>query len=74
MNNRNQLTFVDILSIASFLVSLENLEENLTQNDKQDLQKDLADKAGSLLREIHAHLKEQDKKLDVILERLEGLK
>ena len=61
------LSFIDAVSLASFLVSLQNLDENLSQNDKQDLQKDLADKADKLLQEIHAHLKEQDKKLDTIL-------
>ena len=34
----NQLSFIDLLSIASFAISLENLEENMTQSDKQDLQ------------------------------------
>ena len=61
------LSFIDAVSLASFLVSLQNLDENLSQNDKQDLQKDLADKADKLLQEIHAHLKEQDKKLDKII-------
>lgn len=66
----NQLSFIDLLSIASFVVSLENLEENLTQSDKQDLQKDLTDKADLLLKEIHTHLEQQDKKIDEILRRL----
>ena len=66
----NQLSFLDLLTIASFAISLENLEENLTQGDKQDLQKDLADKADLLLKEIHEHLEQQDKKIDEILRRL----
>lgn len=66
----NQLSFLDLLTIASFAISLENLEENLTQGDKQDLQKDLADKADLLLKEIHEHLEQQDKKMDEILRRL----
>ena len=57
----SQLSFIDIISIASFLVSIENLEENLTQSDKQDLQNELSDKADLLLNEIHKHLEEQDK-------------
>ena len=66
----NQLSFIDMLSIASFAIGLENLEENLTQGDKQDLQKDLSDKADLLLKEIHEHLEQQDKKIDEILRRL----
>ena len=66
----SQLSFVDLLSVASFLISLENLEENLTQSDKQDLQKELSDKAEQLLQEIHKHLEQQDMKIDEILRRL----
>ena len=67
----NQLSFIDLLSIASFAISLENLEENMTQSDKQDLQKDLSDKADLLLKEIHEHLEQQDKKIDEVLRRLD---
>lgn len=66
----NQLSFLDLLTIASFAISLENLEENMTQSDKQDLQHDLADKADLLLKEIHEHLERQDNKIDEILRRL----
>lgn len=66
----NQLSFIDLLSIASFAIGLENLEENLTQGDKQDLQKDLSDKADLLLKEIHEHLERQDQKIDEILRRI----
>ena len=66
----NQLSFIDLLSIASFAISLENLEENMTQSDKQDLQQELSDKADLLLKEIHQHLEQQDKKIDEILRRL----
>ena len=66
----SQLSFIDIISIASFLVSIENLEENLTQSDKQDLQKELSDKADLLLEEIHEHLERQDRKIDEIIRRL----
>ncbi len=67
----NQLSFLDLLTIASFAISLENLEENMTQSDKQDLQKELSDKADLLLKEIHQHLEQQDKKIDEILRRLD---
>ena len=62
-----QLDFLDILNILSFLIGVENLEANLTQGDKQDLQHDLSVTAERLLTEIHAHLESQDKKIDEIL-------
>lgn len=67
-----QLTFLDLLNVMSFLIGLENLEANLTQSDKQDLQSDLAETAERLLTEIHAHLETQDAKIERILKRLEG--
>lgn len=74
MTNTGQLDFIDILSILSFLVALMNLDENLTQGDKQELQEDLANKADILLSEIHSHLEKQDIKLDGIIKELEELK
>ena len=72
MNSENrQLTIVDAISVLSFLVGIENLNANLTQNDKQDLQRDLTASTDRLLNEIHAHLEAQDKKIDTILSRLE---
>ena len=69
--NNGQLDFLDLISIMSFVVGLINLDENVTQSDKQELQHDLADKADMLLQEIHNHLEKQDIKLDHILKRLE---
>ena len=63
-----EFTFLDTLSILSFCIGMMNLNENLTQGDKQDLQKQLSEKTELLLNEIHSHLKEQDKKLDKIME------
>ena len=68
----SQLSFIDIISILSFVISLENLEENMTQSDKQELQNDLADKADKLLSEIHKHLETQDQKLDYIISQIGG--
>lgn len=67
MNEQKQLSYIDILSIASFVIGLMNLEENLTQSDKQELQKDLSAKTDLLLAEIHAHLEKQDKQIEEIL-------
>ena len=61
--DNGNFTFLDIISLTSFLIGLMNLEENLTQGDLQD-------KTQLILDEIHGHLQEQDNKLDEILRRL----
>lgn len=68
MSNNNQLSFLDIVNLMSFCISLMNLNENLSQGDKQDLQQDLSEKMEIILKEVHGHLKEQDIKIDKILE------
>lgn len=72
MSQKQQLSLLDLLNIASFIIGLQNLEENLTQGDKQDLQKDFTEKTNLLLDEIHRHLKEQDLKIDTIIALLRG--
>lgn len=65
-----QLDFLDLITLASFVIALQNLDENITQSDKADLQKDLSEKADMLLQEIHGHLEKQDALLSNILEEL----
>ena len=65
-----QLDFLDTLNIMSFVIGLMNLDENMTQGDKQELMQELSNKAELLLNEIHSHLEEQDKKIDKILTKL----
>lgn len=67
----NDLDFLDIITLLSFVISVENLEQNLSQNDKQDLQNDLSEKADRILTEIHTHLEKQDKLLTEILNKLQ---
>lgn len=75
MNNFTQeFSFLDLMNVASFLLALENLNANLTQNDKAELQHDLANKAEAILKEIHLHLERQDLKINSILQKLEELK
>ena len=64
------LDFLDIITLLSFVISVENLEQNLSQNDKQDLQNDLSEKAEKILSEIHTHLEKQDKLLNQIWSKL----
>ena len=68
--DNGEFTFLDIITLVSFYVGLINYDENLTQSDKQDLENQLSSKMDLLLTEIHKHLEEQDKKIDLILERL----
>lgn len=65
-----QLTFFDTINLISFMIGVMNLNENLTQGDKQDLLKTFSQEAERLLNEIHHHLQEQDEKIDMILEEL----
>lgn len=66
-----ELTFLDIIAIMGFLVGLENLGMNVTQEDAQALQQKTDANAKLILDEIHKHLKQQDLKLDAIIQRLE---
>ena len=70
--DNGQFTFLDTIALVSFIVGFMNLEENLTQGDKQDLIQELSNKAEDLLNQIHSHLKDQDSKLDTILKLLKG--
>ena len=72
LKDNYQLDILDVLSIINFMVGMMNLEENLTQGDKQDLQHDLSSKADLLLKEIHGHLEKQDMLLQQILEELKN--
>ena len=68
--DNGELTFLDTVSLMSFMISIMNLNENVTQGDKQELIEELGQKADLLLKEIHGHLESQDKKINEILERL----
>lgn len=70
IKDNNQFDFLDTLSVLSFCIAIMNLDENITQGDKQDLMEELSKKADLLLSEIHGHLEAQDSKIDEILRRL----
>lgn len=67
----DQLEFLDILNILSFAIGVMNYKENLTQGDKQDLMSALDRQTKNMLKDIHTHLKEQDEKIDSIIERMD---
>lgn len=68
--DNGEWTFLDIISLISFVIGIENLQENLNQSDKQDIQNDLSEKSDVILKEIHNHLEKQDKLLTEIMEKL----
>lgn len=72
-DENRQLDILDILNILSFFIGLVNLDENLTQGDKQDLMQEFDNKAQFLLNEIHSHLEHQDLQIKEILNKLEGI-
>lgn len=64
MNSSNRKDVIlDAMAIVSFLVGMANYEENITQSQLQETAK-------SIMSDIHSHLKEQDDKMDRILELL----
>ena len=71
---QRELSFIDLLSVLSFFIGLENLDANLDQNDKAEIQRDYSHKMDTLLKEIHTHLELQDDKMNTILQYLEELK
>ncbi|MFQ9442061.1 MAG: hypothetical protein ACLR1A_03640 [Eubacterium ventriosum] len=58
-----QFDILDILNILSFIIGVKNLNDNLSQNTAGDL-------LSVAVKEIHEHLSEQDKKIDLILKKL----
>lgn len=56
---------LDIMTFISLIIGIINYDENLGQSDMQDIIK-------SALNDVHAHLKEQDRKIDYIIQKLEG--
>ena len=78
MTDNGQLDFLDLISILSFVIGLENLEMNITQNDIErqtaDIDERVNDHLNSVLMEIHTHLEEQDVKLSAIEEKLKEIK
>ena len=67
MNENNN--FLNLINIADFVLGIMNLQENLTQSDKQDIVDKLGKESDVILNKIHEHLEQQDKKR--ILEILE---
>lgn len=69
--NNNQLGFIDILSVLSFAIAIENLKENREQSEANDVQKANDKQAHYLLDEIKRLFQEQNEMLGEILDRLD---
>lgn len=61
-------TFLDIVTLISFCIALQNLELNISQDDLQKQAETLDTSLRKNVEEIHLHLEEQDNKLNKILE------
>lgn len=64
MNNQfeeQQINFLDIISILSFIIGLENLQENRQQSESQE----------QIIKAIEEHLKKQDEQYEKIIKLLE---
>lgn len=60
MNNR-QLEYLDLITILSFSIGLENLQENRQQSQNQE----------QIIKSIEEHLKRQDEEYEKIIKLLE---
>lgn len=70
----NGLSSMDMLSIASYIIGIQNLEMNISQTDFQSATKLLDNGMRDRIKDIHDHLAIQDQKIDLILKELEELK
>ena len=73
MNKIGGLDFIDAVSIASFLIALENLDLNLAQEDLDNQTQELDKSLRKVVDDIHNHLSIQDTKLNHIINKLEAI-
>lgn len=66
--DNGEFTFLDIISIISFCVGLQNLDLNIAQEDLDNQTQELDARLHRAVEDIHQHLKVQDLKIDKILE------
>ena len=62
--------FINTVNVLDFLISMKNLQENTAQTDQQNFEERVNEKIQLALKEIHNHLQEQDKKIDLIMKKL----
>lgn len=66
-NENQQLSVIDILSVMSFIIAIQNLDENRQQSAHNDIQAANAKQEQHLLQEIKKMFEEQTKMLNEIL-------
>lgn len=66
-NENQQLSVIDILSVMSFVIAIQNLDENRQQSSHNDIQAANAKQEQHLLQEIKKMFEEQNKMLNEIL-------
>ena len=64
---------LDNLNIASFYLDVKNLEENLSQSDKDEIIRNMSITNNDLLDRLEEDIEEQNKMLKEILDRLDKL-
>lgn len=64
-DDNGEFTFIDIISLISLGIALQNLDENIDQNQ-------LSEQLNRVLTEVHSHLEKQDRKIDKILEAIKN--
>ena len=69
---QRQFDVLDILNVLSFMLGIENLQENRAQSAHNDVQAANQQQAEYLLGEINKRFEEQNKILGEILERMES--
>lgn len=63
-NENQQLGAIDILSVLSFIIAIQNLDENRQQSAHNDVQAANAKQEQHLLQEIHKMFEEQNRMLE----------
>lgn len=64
MGRDNQCNnLMDIINVLSFAMGIVNYNENVDQSTLQDT-------AQKIMQDIHSHLKMQDEKIDLIIDKL----
>ena len=63
-------SFLDAVALVSFIIGLVNLEENLSQSDKDDIMEQLDKKTNAILERLESDLEKQNEMLREVLEKL----
>ena len=62
--DNGEFTFLDMISIISFCVGLQNLEYNIAQEDLDNQTQELDRRLREVVDDIHEHLQKQDRILE----------